>query len=164
MKVSSRAHYGLRAMTELAKVHGHGALSLSEIASREHMPLPYLEQVVGALRKAGLVEGTRGVHGGYRLVRSPEQISVGEVVRVLDGPDATAPVECVADGYVDGTCLRDVDCLSRPLWSRVKAAMDMVLFGTTLADLCRDSGAGRELLNLSPEMLIAKETTVTSNA
>src|SRR5688500_17894819 len=107
MKVSSRTHYGLRAMTELAKVHGGGALSLSEIASREGMPLPYLEQVIGQLRKAGLVEGTRGAHGGYRLTRSPDEIKVGEIVRVLDGPDATAPVECVADGYVDGSCARD---------------------------------------------------------
>jgi|SRR5579884_1770884 len=158
MKVSSRAHYGLRAMTELAKAQGQGTLSLSEIATREHMPLPYLEQVIGPLRKAGLVEGTRGVHGGYRLTRSPEQISVGEIVRVLDGPDATAPVECVGEGYVDGTCARDSDCLSRPLWSRVKAAMDMVLFGTTLADLCRDPSQGKDVLNLAPELMIAKES------
>src|SRR5438552_3876006 len=153
MKVSSRAHYGLRAMTELARAYGQGALSLSEIAVREHLPLPYLEQVVAPLRKAGLVEGTRGVHGGYRLTRAPKAISVGEVVRVLEGPDATAPVECVADGYVDGSCVRDTECLSRPLWSRVKTAMDIVLFGTTLADLCSDAAMGKEILNLAPEML-----------
>jgi Rrf2 family cysteine metabolism transcriptional repressor len=160
MKVSSRTHYGLRAMTELAKVHGGGALSLSEIASREGMPLPYLEQVIGQLRKAGLVEGTRGAHGGYRLTRSPDEIKVGEIVRVLDGPDATAPVECVADGYVDGSCARDTECLSKPLWGRVKAAMDIVLFTTSLGDLCRDAAAGRELLNLSPELFTTKESPV----
>src|SRR5947208_8910833 len=122
MKVSTRAHYGLRAMTELARVYGQGALSLSEIATREHLPLPYLEQVIGPLRKAGLVEGTRGAHGGYRLARAPRGISVGEIVRVLDGPDATALVECVGESYIDGACARESDCLSRPLWSRVKAA------------------------------------------
>jgi Rrf2 family cysteine metabolism transcriptional repressor len=162
MKVSSRAHYGLRAMTELAKTYGQGTLSLSEIAAREHMPLPYLEQVIGPLRRARLVEGTRGVHGGYRLARAPSQISVGEVVRVLDGPDATAPVECVAEGYVDGTCIREADCLSRPLWSRVKAAMDMVLFGTTLADLCSDLYVGKDVLNLAPELMIAKESAANA--
>lgn len=158
MKVSSRSHYGLRAMTELARTYGQGALSLSEIAAREHMPLPYLEQVVGPLRKAGLIEGTRGVRGGYRLTRPPAAISVGEVVRVLDGPDVTALVECVGESYLDGSCVRESDCLSRPLWSRVKAAMDVVLFGTTLADLCNEANAGRDLLNLAPEILIAKES------
>lgn len=159
MKVSSRTHYGLRAMTELARAYDGGAtLSLSEIASREAMPLPYLEQVIGPLRKAGLVEGTRGAHGGYRLTRAPREIRVGEVVRVLDGPDATAPVECVADDYVDGACARDTECLSRPLWSRVKAAMDLVLFTTTLADLLNDANGGRDLLNLAPDILIAKES------
>lgn len=160
MKVSSRAHYGLRAMTELARAYGQGPLSLTEIASREGMPLPYLEQVIGPLRKAGLVEGTRGAHGGYRLTRAPDEIRIGEIVRVLDGPDATAPVECVADGYVDGACARDTECLSKPLWGRVKAAMDMVLFTTTLGDLVRDAASGRELLNLSPELLTAKESPV----
>lgn len=157
MKVSSRAHYGLRAMTELARTHGHGTLSLTEIASREGLPLPYLEQVIGPLRKAGLVEGMRGAHGGYRLTRAPAEIKVGEIVRILDGPDATALVECAADGYVGGSCARDTECLSRPLWSRVKAALDMVLFTTSLADLLNDATAGRELLNLSPEIITLKE-------
>ena len=163
MKVSSRTHYGLRAMTELAKAYDRRTLSLTEIAAIEHLPLPYLEQVVGPLRRAGLVEGTRGVHGGYRLTRAPDAISVGEVVRALEGADATAPVECVADSYVDGSCVREAECLSRPLWSRVKAAMNLVLFGTSLGDLCRDGQMARDFLNLSPDLLAMKEQTVTSN-
>src|SRR3954447_199075 len=71
VKVSSRAHYGLRAMTELAKSHGRGPLALSEIARVESMPQSYLEQLVAELRKAGLVEGLRGLHGGYTLTRNP---------------------------------------------------------------------------------------------
>lgn len=163
MKVSSRTHYGLRVMTELAKAYGQRTLSLSEIAAVEGMPLPYLEQVVQPLRRAGLIEGTRGIHGGYRLTRPPAQINAGEIVRVLDGPDATAPVECVGVAYVDGSCGRDTDCLSRPLWGRVKAALDMILFTTSLADLCQDPQAGRDLLNLAPEILTLKEQTVTTN-
>ena len=135
MRISSRAHYGVRAMTELAKAYGAGSLALSQIAATEHLPLPYLEQVITPLRRAGLIAGTRGARGGYRLTRPPTAIALGEIVRVLDGAEATVPVECVSPGYVDGTCVRDGDCLSRPLWQRVKAAVDDVLDSTTLADL-----------------------------
>jgi Rrf2 family protein len=150
-------------MTELAKAYGQRPVSLSEIASVERLPMPYLEQVMLLLRRAGLIEGVRGVHGGYRLARAPESIMVGEVVRVLDGPDATAPVECVGESYVEGACARESDCLSRPLWSRVKAAFDMILFTTSLADMCRADAGGHDLLNLSPEILSMKEHTVTTH-
>src|SRR5687767_2844102 len=136
LKVSSRTHYGLRAMTELAKAHAQNrTLSLTEIASVEHIPLPYLEQLASPLRKAGLIEGTRGMHGGYRLSRRPDQIRLVEIVQTLEGADATAPVDCLTESYVEGTCARDADCLSRPLWGKVKAAADAVLETTTLADL-----------------------------
>ncbi|HEV8651675.1 MAG TPA: Rrf2 family transcriptional regulator [Actinomycetes bacterium] len=163
MKVSSRTHYGLRAMTELGKAFGGRTLSLTEIAATERIPLPYLEQIVSPLRRAGLVEGTRGLHGGYRLTRDPSLIRVGEIVRVLEGADATAPVDCLADGYVEGSCVRDPGCLSRPLWARVKAAMDAVLDATTLADLCQDPGAGRDLLTLSPGLSTLTKGLAVSN-
>jgi Rrf2 family protein len=150
MKVSSRTHYGLRAMTELAKAFGHGTLSLTEIAATERIPLPYLEQIISPLRRSGLVEGTRGLRGGYRLTRDPATIRVGEIVRALEGADATAPVDCLTEGYVEGSCVRDPGCLSRPLWTRVKAAMDAVLDATTLADMCRDAVAASSLVPLFP--------------
>ena len=137
LKVSSRAHYGLRALTELAKVYDARTLSLSEIASVEHLPLPYLEQVVSPLRRAGLIEGTRGAHGGYRLTRDPSTIRIGEVVRVLEGEESLAPVECVSPNYVEGTCVRENECLSRPRWLSVKSAVDAVLDNTTLFDLTK---------------------------
>jgi Rrf2 family protein len=133
MKVSSRAHYGLRAMTELAKGYGRGPLALSEIARVEGLPLAYLEQLVGELRRAGLVEGTRGLHGGYRLTRPPSSITVGQVVRVLEGP--VAPVECLAEDYHPGDCFREPECLSRSIWQQVQEAVNRVLDGTTLEDL-----------------------------
>jgi Rrf2 family cysteine metabolism transcriptional repressor len=140
LKVSSRTHYGLRAMTELAKAHALGKpLSLTEIASVEHIPLPYLEQLASPLRRAGLIEGTRGMGGGYRLTRTPEQIRLAEIVHTLEGVDATAPVDCLTESYVDGACVRDTDCLSRPLWAKVKAAADAVLETTTLADLAANN-------------------------
>lgn len=137
MKISSRAHYGVRAMTELAKMYERRPLSLTEIAETEQMPLPYLEQLIAPLRRAGLVEGTRGLHGGYRLTRAPEVISVGEIVRVLDGPISL--VDCVAEDYVTGTCGREPVCLSKGIWGRVKQSIEQVLDSTSLADLLRES-------------------------
>src|SRR5918912_3398351 len=134
MKVSTRVHYGLRAMTELARSYRDDRLlSIAEIARSEGLPLAYLEQLVGELRRAGLVEGTRGVRGGYRLARGPEQITVGDVYRVLEGE--VAPVECTAEDYRPGSCNRELVCLSRSIWERVQAAILGVLDSTTLDDL-----------------------------
>src|SRR6478609_8559906 len=134
MKVSTRVHYGLRAMTELARCYrDERPLAISEIARSEGLPLAYLEQLVGELRRAGLVEGTRGVRGGYRLARAPQAITVGDVYRILEGE--VAPVDCTAEDYVDGTCARDGGCMSRNIWERVQAAILGVLDTTTLDDL-----------------------------
>jgi Rrf2 family transcriptional regulator, cysteine metabolism repressor len=136
MKVSTRVHYGLRAMTELARSYGEERLlSIAEIARSEDLPLAYLEQLVGELRRAGLVEGTRGVRGGYRLARPPSGITVGEVYRVLEG--AVAPVECTAEDYLPGSCVREPVCLSRSIWDRVQHAILAVLDSTTLEDLLK---------------------------
>lgn len=126
-------------MTELAKAHGGPPLSLAEIARREGMPLAYLEQLVGPLRRGGIVEGTRGLHGGYRLARTPEQVTVLEIVELMEGP--VAPVECLAEDYLPGSCAREPVCLSRPLWSRLQQAVKGVLGSTTLADLMREPWA-----------------------
>jgi Rrf2 family cysteine metabolism transcriptional repressor len=136
MRISSRAHYGLRMMTELAKAHGGPPLSLAEIAKTEYLPLAYLEQLVAPLRRAGLVEGTRGLHGGYRLSRPPATVTVLEIVELMEGP--VAPVECLAEGYRQGDCRREPECLSRPLWGRLQQAVKQVLGGTTLQDLLYD--------------------------
>jgi Rrf2 family cysteine metabolism transcriptional repressor len=134
MKVSTRVHYGLRAMTELARSYrADRLLSISEIARSEDLPMAYLEQLVGELRRAGLVEGTRGVRGGYRLARGPEAITVGDVYRILEGE--VAPVDCTAEAYLTGACTRETTCLSRSIWSRVQAAILGVLDSTTLDDL-----------------------------
>ncbi len=138
MRVSSKAHYGLRMMTELAKAYGSGPMSLAEVARIESLPLAYLEQLAGALRRGGLVESTRGVHGGYVLSKPPAEISVLDVVTLVDGE--VAPVECVSHGYEAGSCLREGDCASRPLWRRLKTSIDSVLSATTLEELVADHG------------------------
>jgi len=136
MRVSSKAHYGLRMMTALAKGHGRGPISLAEVSRTEHLPLSYLEQLAAQLRRGRLVESTRGVHGGYRLTRDPRTISVLDVVRVVEGE--VAPVECLAHDYVAGSCIREGDCASQPLWQRLKRSIDAVLSQTTLAELVAD--------------------------
>ena len=133
MRVSSKAHYGLRMMTEFAKAYGAGPLSLAEVARVEHLPLAYLEHLAGPLRRGGLIEATRGAHGGYVLSRRPDSITVLDVIALVEGE--VAPVECVAPSYEAGCCVREADCASRTLWQRLKQSVDAVLNGTTLADL-----------------------------
>jgi Rrf2 family cysteine metabolism transcriptional repressor len=133
MRISSKGHYGLLAVAELARHYDEGLISLAEIATAEHLPLPYLEQIIAPLRMAGIVEATRGLHGGYRLARKPSDITVGEVVRWLEGPIAL--VECTTEGYVSGSCEREAGCTSRGVWNRVSDAINDVLNTLTLADV-----------------------------
>src|SRR5207302_8973278 len=110
MRVSSKAHYGLRMMTEFSKAYGRGPLSLTEVARVEHLPLPYLEQLAGPLRRGGLIEATRGAHGGYVLSRLPEQITALDVNPLVERE--VGPVECGAPGYAACCCVRDRACAS----------------------------------------------------
>lgn len=144
VKISSKGHYGLLAMAELARHYEQGLVSLAEIAAAEHLPLPYLEQIVAPLRMAGLVEATRGLHGGYRLARHPSQISVGEVVRRLEGPIAL--VDCTAEGYVSGSCEREPGCTSRGVWRQVSEAINQVLNTLSLSDLLSREQESSQLL------------------
>ena len=134
MKFSSRARYGLRAMIALAQDYQKGPMSLAEIAKSEDISLSYLEQLVTVLRRAGLVGGTRGSHGGYRLTADPASITAGQVVRALEGP--IAPAECVSEEAGAGYCRRETFCPSRQLWEQVRNSVARVLDTTTLADLC----------------------------
>lgn len=156
MKVTSRGHYGLRVMTQLALAYGEGPLALGEVARREQLSLAYLEQLITPLRKAGLVEGTRGQHGGYWLARTPGDITVGEVIRALEGP--IAPVECVAESYVPGSCEREPECLSRPVWQRVRESIAQVLDGITLADVVRGLPGDLVPLRFAPRRPVPLET------
>ncbi len=136
MRVSSRAHYSLRMMTEFARAYGSGPLSIAEVARVEGLPLSYLEQLAAQLRRSGLVQSTRGVRGGYSLTRPPERISVLEVVNAVEGE--VSPVQCVSTAYVLGSCAREGECASRGLWQRLKESIDSVLRQATLAELIHD--------------------------
>ena len=133
MQFSKRSEYGVRVMTELARHYGLGPLSLTEIARDEAMPLPYLEQIVGFLRRAGLVISHHGVHGGYELSRPPAEIVMSDVLDVLEG--TLAPMLCAPLDGATMLCDRESICGSKVLWRRVRDAVSEALRSTTLADL-----------------------------
>ena len=141
MKVSTRGEYGLRAMVALAKNHGQGPMSIAAMSKASSVPMPYLEQLIGPLRRAGLVESTRGARGGYRLTRSPEAVNIGDVYRVMEGP--VAPMECVSEDITEQVCPLIDGCETRPVWLRMRDAIAETLDSTTLADLIKDSPRAR---------------------
>ncbi len=131
MRVSMKTDYGLRALVELAGSWGQaGLLQSAEIASRQGIPEPYLDQLLTTLRKAGLVRSSRGPAGGHALARDPGLITVTEVVRALEG--TLAPISCldVPDG-----CDGGVACFQRGLWQEVEAVTRSVTDRVTIADL-----------------------------
>jgi Rrf2 family cysteine metabolism transcriptional repressor len=148
MKVSTRGEYGVRAMVALAKNYGQGPMSIAAVSKASSVPMPYLEQLIGPLRRAGLVESTRGAHGGYELSRDPREVWIGEVYRVMEGP--VAPMDCVSEDVSEQTCPLIDGCETRPVWLRMRDAIVATLDSTTLADLIAQSprqAAKRERVN-----------------
>jgi Rrf2 family protein len=133
--VSTRGEYGMRLMVDLAKHWGQGTVSLHAVAKREDLPEAYLEQLVAALRKAGLVNGKRGAGGGYVLAREPREITAGDVVRALEGP--IEPQICTAEGEAILNCVREPDCGTRAVWLKLQDSIAKALDGMTLAELAK---------------------------
>ena len=94
MRFSKKSEYGLRALIELTAAYGKDPLPRHQIAARQHIPLVFLEQILLALKHAGLLASTRGVSGGYALIKPPSKVTLGRVIRTLDGP--LAPIGCVS--------------------------------------------------------------------
>lgn len=139
MKLSTRVRYGSRALLDLAVHHGSSPQLIREIARRQGISQHYLEQIIIALKAAGLVKSMRGAKGGVALAKPPSQITLSEVVRVLEG--STAPVECVDDGSL---CSRSSYCAMRGVWRDMKQAVDGVLGKKTLQDLVNQQGYGAD--------------------
>jgi Rrf2 family transcriptional regulator, cysteine metabolism repressor len=137
MKVSSRGEYGVRAMVALAKNYGDGPMSIAAVSKASSVPTAYLEQLIGPLRRAGLVKSTRGAHGGYQLTRDPHEVRVGDVYRVMEGP--VAPMECVSEDISEQTCPLIAGCETRPVWLQMRDAIANTLDSTTLGDLISQS-------------------------
>ncbi|HYO29984.1 MAG TPA: Rrf2 family transcriptional regulator [Thermomicrobiales bacterium] len=133
MRVSTRGEYGMRAMVALAHQYGNGPMSIASVSRASSVPTAYLEQLIGPLRRAGLVESKRGAQGGYQLTKAPDLVRVGEVYRVMEGP--VAPMECVSEDPSEQTCPLIEGCETRPVWLKMRDAIADSLDSMTLADL-----------------------------
>ncbi|QTX32079.1 Rrf2 family transcriptional regulator [Aminithiophilus ramosus] len=138
MKLSTKTRYGLRALLDLARQDGTLPVPLREIAERQGLSEAYLEKLLGLLRRKGLVETVRGVQGGYRLATTASNITVAQVLDVLDGPIRFS--DCASGGH----CRLREACPANSLWTRLQAGVEQVLRETTLEDLINDSFASRE--------------------
>ena len=137
MKISTRTEYGLRVLVTLARVDDDSCLSLTEIAKREKLPHAYLEQLVGDLRRAGLVSATRGQSGGYRLARPAGDIAMAEAVRALEGPLLEMP--CAGADDLEH-CDRPQPCSVHEVFQRVYESLSLSLGATNLADVVATAG------------------------
>ncbi|MGQ9625977.1 MAG: RrF2 family transcriptional regulator [Anaerolineae bacterium] len=132
MRFSAREQYGLRAMAKLAQCYGQGPVPLAEVAQAEDISLDYLEQVVIPLRRAGLLVSLRGARGGYSLAKEPASVTVGEIIRALEG--TIVPIKCVTEEQC-APCDRQETCVTRSVWEKVRDILAKTLDSTTLSDL-----------------------------
>ncbi len=133
VKVSTRGDYASRALLSLALHAGdEGPTSVRDIAERTGLPQPYLEQILLALKGAGLVRSKRGVGGGYVLARSPAEIALGDIVSAVDGPIVAGDF---GEPHADGACDHEGQCVLLAIWSDVGEHMRRYLDALTLADI-----------------------------
>ncbi len=130
MKISTKGRYGLRIMIDLAANGVDGCVSIKDIAEREGLSDKYLEQIINLLSKHGLVKSIRGAKGGYLLTRTPENITVEDILLATEG--SLAPVACAADNDM---CDKYCDCATSVIWSEIYNAIVGVVRNITLADL-----------------------------
>ena len=133
LKLSTKGQYSLKAMVDLAIHYRDDVVTISQIASRQDMSESYLEQLFPKLRKAGLVESVRGAGGGYRLARSLESVSVGDILRAAEGD--LIPVECVLTS--DKECSREDSCVVKYVWKKVTDSINETVDNITLADMVK---------------------------
>ena len=130
MKVSTKGDYGVRALVELAHHFGEGPVQSAEIAARQDVPEPYLDQLLTTLRRAGFIRSVRGPQGGHALIREPHDVRLSEVMLALEG--SLAPLACVDD---PDACTKEGGCVQREVWERVRDATREILDTVSIGDL-----------------------------
>ena len=133
MKLSTKGRYGVKAMVELALSYGGKPVSIKNIAEKQKISEYYLEQLFAPLRKANLITSTRGSQGGYMLSKSPKEISIFDIIEILEGPIEIS--HCLDEGVI---CDNTDYCATRLLWSRLKKSIDDVTQSTSLQDIVDD--------------------------
>ena len=136
MYFSAKGEYGIMAVLDLALANGTDPVQAKAIADRQGIPLRFLEQILSALRHAGLVESSRGAHGGYRLAKPADEIRVGDVIQAVDGPIAMTTRALPRHGNGNGHRTRH-GSIVQGVWKEVKDKVLETMNRTTLADLCR---------------------------
>lgn len=131
MKLSTKGRYGITLMIDLGMYVGEGPVSLKSVAERQSLSEHYLEQLIAPLRNAGLVRSIRGAYGGYVLAKAPHEITVGDIIRVLEGPI---------------TIVDDPEEELAELWEKVRSSINDVLDGTTLQDLIDKKRFGKDTI------------------
>ncbi|TLY34868.1 MAG: Rrf2 family transcriptional regulator [Nitrospirae bacterium] len=135
MKLSLRGEYALRALLVLGLNHTQPVLRIQTISQQQNIPKRFLEQILNDLKSAGVVESKRGVAGGYRLARPPEDISLATVIRHIEG--ALAPVSCVSERFYEKcSCPDEAKCAIRSVMKQVRDAIVKLVEKLTVADLC----------------------------
>ena len=131
MNVTSKGRYALRIMIDLAQHQDEGYISLKTISDRTELSMKYLEMIGGNLKKAELVESTRGKEGGYKLSKTPEEYSIGEILNCIE--DNLAPVACIKAGSIN--CEKSAACLTVPMWKELDDITNAYLATVSLRDL-----------------------------
>ena len=138
MKLTTKGRYGLRAVIDLARYAKNEPVSLSDVAERQGISISYLEQLMAKLKKAGIVQSTRGAQGGYSLAKHPEEISVGEILRALEG--SLSPVDCSAvDGEGETECSASNFCVTKYVWKRINDSINDTVNNIFLSELLAES-------------------------
>lgn len=130
MMISTKGRYALRVMLDLAQQPAGEYISLKSISQRQAVSMKYMEAIVATLNKAGMVESLRGKKGGYRLTRSADKYTIGEILKLTEG--SLAPVTCLE---CENPCQRAESCITRPMWLELDKLIDDYLESKTLADL-----------------------------
>ena len=131
MKISTKGRYALRMLVDLAENQKEGYLSLNEIAERQNISKKYLEQIVPILNKSDILRTNRGFQGGYRLAKSPDKYTVGDILRLTEG--SLSPVACLEHDPIE--CERSGECATLPVWQGLYRVINEYLDGITLQDI-----------------------------
>jgi len=135
MKLSVRGEYALRALLVLGLKYGEAVVQIKTISREQNIPKRFLEQILNDLKLAGIVRSTRGVKGGYRLARRPEEITMAAIVRHVEG--ALAPVSCVSERFYEKcSCPDESRCAIRSVMKEVREAVVTIADRVTIAELC----------------------------
>lgn len=138
MLISTKGRYALRVMIDLAEHQTDGYIPLKEVAQRQEISEKYLESIIKLLVKANLLSGLRGKGGGYKLTRSPDEYSVGCILRLTE--ESLAPVACIEQGA--GSCPRMAECRTLTMWQGLDKVINEYLDGITVADLMKSNPTG----------------------